>query len=338
MRHRNCGDKRTNFFSQDRGVRQGCSLSPTLFNIYINELANVLEKSAAPGFTLHDSNIKCLFFADDLVLLSPTQQGLQQNLDLLQQYCQTWALAVNMTKTKIMIFQKRSRSQGTKHKFLLGTSFIEHSSNYNYLGLKISSTGNLKNAVNELREKACRAFYAIKQQIAVELPIRIWLKLFEAIIEPIALYGSEVWGPLNQEFGKWDKHPIETLHAEFCKHILKLHRNTTNNACRAELGQFPLLIKIQKRAIKFWKHLKQSDPHSYQYKALQYQELSKANNPLTQLALNLSSHTLTHTNTSLVQDQNKNTKPIRINQIATQLKQNDMTHWESQTKSQIQVK
>ena len=117
----------------------------------------------------------------------------------------------------------------------------------------------------------------------------------------------------------------------------KLHRNTTNNACRAELGQFPLLIKIQKRAIKFWEHLKQSDPHSYQYKALQHQELSKANSPLTQLALNLSSYTLTHTNTSLVQGQNKNTKLIRINQIATQLKQNYMTHWESQTKVKINV-
>ena len=37
------------------------------------------------------------------------------------------------------------------------------------------------------KRKAHRAFYAIKQHIPVELPIRIWLKLFEAIIEPIAL-------------------------------------------------------------------------------------------------------------------------------------------------------
>ena len=43
------GKKHTHFFTQGRGVRQGCSLSPTLFNIYINELARALEKSAAPG-------------------------------------------------------------------------------------------------------------------------------------------------------------------------------------------------------------------------------------------------------------------------------------------------
>ena len=61
----------------------------------------------------------------------------------------------------------------------------------------------------------------------------------ESVIEPIALYGSEVWGPLaKQDF------PV-------------------NNACRAELGQYPLILKSQKRAIKFCKHLKYSDPISY---------------------------------------------------------------------------
>ena len=84
------------------------------------------------GLTLHSSQIKCLLYADDPVLLTPTQHGLQQNLDLLEQYCQTWALTVNLKKTKIMIFQKRSRSQGTQHTFTLGTNQITHTSHYNY--------------------------------------------------------------------------------------------------------------------------------------------------------------------------------------------------------------
>ena len=85
--------------------------------------------------------------------------------------------------------------------------------------------------------------------------------------------------------------PIETLHAEFCKILLHVQRKTTNNACRAELGQDPLIIKTQKRAIQFWKHLKFSDLLSYHYQALQCQEQSKEKSPLIQLVLGLSSQT-----------------------------------------------
>lgn len=37
----------------------------------------MLAQSAAPGLTLNDTQIECLLYADDLVLLSPTEQGLQ---------------------------------------------------------------------------------------------------------------------------------------------------------------------------------------------------------------------------------------------------------------------
>jgi hypothetical protein len=181
-------------------------------------LATILEKSSAPGVSLHNSEVKCLFFTDDLCLLSPTVHCLQQNLDLLEQYCQTWAL--------------RSRSKGIRPKFSIGTKYLEYSTHYNYLGLKISSTEHLNEAVNELREKARRAFYGInilKNQI--EIPINIWLKLIECAIEPISLHGSKVWGLLaKKDFTKWDTHPIETLHAEFCKNFLHVQRKTTNNA------------------------------------------------------------------------------------------------------------
>ena len=120
----------------------------------------------------------------------------------------------------------------------------------------------------------------------------MWLKLIECVHEPIAFYGSEVWGPLaKQDFTLRDKPPNETLHAEFCKSLLHVQRTTTNNTYRAELGQYPLIIKTQKRAIKFWKHLKYGDPLSYHDQALQCQELSKEKSPLIQLVLGLSSQT-----------------------------------------------
>ena len=106
----------------------------------------------------------------------------------------------------------------------------------------MNATGNFNKAVKDLRDKTRRAIYAIRRNIKLDIPIKIWQKIFDAVIEPIALYGCEVWGPLTkQDFRKWDKKQIETLHAEFCKSILKVQRKTPNNACRAELGRYPIV-------------------------------------------------------------------------------------------------
>ena len=74
----------TDFFPQSRRVKQGCSLSPTLFDIYIDKLAKSLEESDIPGLTLSDIEVKCLLFADDLILLTPSKEYLQKQLDHLQ--------------------------------------------------------------------------------------------------------------------------------------------------------------------------------------------------------------------------------------------------------------
>ncbi len=121
-----CQDQRQTdwLFSQTKGVRQGCSLSPTLFNIYINELASALDKSSCPGLTLEGREIKCLLYADDLLLLSPHEEGLHQSLSVLEKYSSDWALPINMEKSKIMIFQKKPRLADKKYELQLGEQFL----------------------------------------------------------------------------------------------------------------------------------------------------------------------------------------------------------------------
>ena len=72
--------------SQGCVVRQGCNLSPILFNLYINELACQLDESTAPGLNLNGTEVKGLLYAYDLVLLSPTKEGLQQHLNPLHTF------------------------------------------------------------------------------------------------------------------------------------------------------------------------------------------------------------------------------------------------------------
>ncbi len=163
----------TDFFPQSRGVKQGCSLCLTLFNIYIDDLAKSLEESDIPGLTLSDTQVKCLLFADDLILLAPSKEALQKQLDHLQKFCQTWALTVNPEKTRVMVFQKRPKCQKDQHRFLLDSTHIQLTHSYTYLGLNITSTGNFNLAINDLRDKGRRAFWSIKKSSHVDIPVRI---------------------------------------------------------------------------------------------------------------------------------------------------------------------
>ena len=52
-------------------------------------------------------NIPCLLYADDIVILSQTQTGLQYKLDRLCDYCNAWGLQINRDKTMVVIFTRK---------------------------------------------------------------------------------------------------------------------------------------------------------------------------------------------------------------------------------------
>ena len=99
-------------FNYDKSVRQGCILSTLLFNFYLNESPYILNNNAKDPILLPDgSYLSCLLYADDLLLISNSAEGLQQSLDRLSKYCQDWFLKINPNKTKVLYFRRRAESQ-----------------------------------------------------------------------------------------------------------------------------------------------------------------------------------------------------------------------------------
>ena len=83
------------------GIRQGDNLSPTLFNNF-NDIPNIFNHSCDIA-RLGNIPISCMMYADDLILLSETNQGLQESMDKLSHYCTQWGLTVNINKTTCMV-------------------------------------------------------------------------------------------------------------------------------------------------------------------------------------------------------------------------------------------
>ena len=68
-------------FGVRNGVRQGIVLSPSLFNVYVDDLLKVLSVSGY-GARIADMYCGCVAYADDLTLVSPTVNGMQKLLDI----------------------------------------------------------------------------------------------------------------------------------------------------------------------------------------------------------------------------------------------------------------
>ena len=90
---------RIKFFKCSKGLRQGDPLSPSLFNLYINDIFEHINKENPNPVTLDQKYFfSALGYADDLVIFSTTPDGLQKSMDALQSFCDEFKLEVNYKK------------------------------------------------------------------------------------------------------------------------------------------------------------------------------------------------------------------------------------------------
>ena len=139
-------DRNTRFFQIDVGLRQGCLLSPILFAIYINGLADEINKACLGAKISPDARdeVSILMFADDIVLVSEDRKKLEELMEITYQYSRRWRFSFNYDKSAVVVFN----SMRTEVKYgscmnecmcgnhwKLGSKLIKQEIIYKYLGL-----------------------------------------------------------------------------------------------------------------------------------------------------------------------------------------------------------
>ncbi len=135
-----CDGHASEEFEVHRGVRQGDVLSPLFFNVFVNDLIPILHEDCAPS-KLVSSHVRCLLYADDLVILLTSPIGLQNSIDKLSTYCSKWKLEI---KSKVMNMNITGKKKC--YNFSFKNRKMESVTSYTYLGIKLTNNGSFKAA------------------------------------------------------------------------------------------------------------------------------------------------------------------------------------------------
>lgn len=134
------------------------------------------------------------------MLLAKNEQDLKGMMKKLKKYIEKRGLMLNSEKSKVMVFEK-GRGSARRREWKWGEDNIEEVKEMRYLGYIVQRNGG---AEKHITERLRRATIALK--ITWSLGERIFkkdyerrMKMFDALVGSVALYGTEIWGWRDEE-------------------------------------------------------------------------------------------------------------------------------------------
>ena len=222
----------------------------------MNDLPNVYDQACDPVY-MGASPVHCLMWADDCVVMSTTQAGLQRSMDRTVSHFTSLGLTVNTKKTKVLVFNPCGwgPSKFPQLNFFINNVSVEKCDSYTYLGFVFKPSGSVASGMKELVTKSKRAYHSISNILYENKKMKVdnALSLFDMTVTPVALYAVEYWGILSLPAASfqskeaiiksWETFLPETINQKVCRLLLSCHKKSSRLAMLGELGRYPLLIK-----------------------------------------------------------------------------------------------
>jgi len=237
-----------------RGVRQGCLLSPLLFNIFAQAMMNEAMEDVSEGVKVGGHIIQAVRFADDQAMVASTAEGLQSIMTTLNEIVERYKMRINRKKTKVM---KIGKNLGEALHISINGVELEQVTQFKYLGSTLSEDGSCGNDIKCRIAMAKDAF--TKHKILLTKNIRPNLKnrLIKALIWSVLLYGSETW-----TMKKADIRKLESCEMWMWRRVEKISwtERVTNEEVLRRVGEKRTMVDtVWKRKARWIGHILRSD-------------------------------------------------------------------------------
>ena len=241
-------------FTINNGLRQGGVLSPTLFNVMMDDMIKdtraKTKKLQVGHYNLKPVEISECAFADDLMVSANSEKDLQENINIWENTFSKWNMKMNVEKSKVMHIGKDNKSLNLK----INGKNIEQVETFKYLGVLINRTGTDELEIQKRLHSTSKLYFILKNTIIgkKEISHKTKITVYKTIYRPTLMFGSESW-TLNES----QKSRIQAMEMRYLRKVKGKTRmdKIRNEKIREDLEVESVTDKLEIQKLKWFGHL-----------------------------------------------------------------------------------